>query len=166
MGRSFLICADGSGATSLTTWLVGFPTLRSAIRLQTLVEIKPVMSVLEIEPKTLTKIENAVSNGTRVLLLGADPTNWMAGTIVDAAPTIGWAIGNGDLHFGWTEGNGLPGMCSLDGAWFSYLWHDMNHKAGRVSGGWNVPMDARTMLVTYWRKACNEVQWMGGKHGN
>ena len=129
-------------------------------RLQTLVEVKPIMSVKETTEETWTKIERAVNDGRVVIVLGADPTTWLDGYITDASPCIGWCINNGDVHFGWTEGNDLPGLCSLEGSWFSYIWHDMAHKQGRVDGGWNVPMDARTMLVTYWRQACNETQWM------
>ena len=157
----------------LAGWI---PDFALGDKLQTLVEVKPVMSVLEIQPETLTKIENAVSEGSRVIVLGADPTTWLDGSIEDGAPSIGWAIDNGDLHFGWTEGNELPGLCCMYGAWTNYIWtfkYDERtcthpNKCSRVNGGWNVPMDARTMLLTYWRQACNETQWMRGvdRHGD
>ena len=130
-------------------------------RLQTLVEIKPVMSVLEIDEKTLPKIENAVSDGTHVLLLGADPTTWRT-----VRSTAGRHQSDGqEMSIFISDGRTSTG-CLVCARWMAvgqFAWTDMTHKSGRVDGGNNVPMDARTMLVTYWRKACNEVQWMGGK---
>lgn len=143
----------------LAGWI---PDFALGDKLQTLVEVKPVMSVTELWEPDVEKIERNTATTDNVIVLGADPTTWLDGSAVDAAPCIGWSVYNGDLHFGWTEGNDLPGLCCMDNAWISYVWHEMQHKQSRVSGGWNVPMDARTMLLTYWRQACNDTQWMRG----
>lgn len=148
----------------LAGWI---PDFALGDRLQTLVEVKPIMSVAELWEPDVQKIERNTSRTDNVLVLGADPTTWLDGAASSGAPCIGWSVYNGDLHFGWCEGNGLPGLCCLDGAWLSYTWHAMDHKDARVHGGNGVPMDARTMLVTYWRQACNETQWMARtNHGN
>ena len=135
-------------------------------RLQTLVEIKPVMSVDEIDETTWSKLVRAAEDRAerglsyKIFVFGADPVQWLSSDIQCGAPPIGYTLGNCDIHFGWTEGNELPGLCPMSGGWDSYTWHNMLHKAGRVSGGWMVTMDARTMLMRYWREACNSTQWM------
>lgn len=155
----------------LAGWI---PDFAIGDRLQTLVEVKPVMSVTELYEADIAKIERNTARTDNVIVLGADPTTWLDGTPDCGAPCIGWSVYNGDLHFGWTEGNGFPGLCCMGGAWLNYVWHFEGdepgrraHKMSRVWSGNNVPMDARTMLVTYWRKACNETQWMAREnHGN
>ena len=144
-------------------------------QLQTLVEVKSIMRLDQMPDDDMKKIERAVRDGHDVLVLGADPTVWLDGKIEDRCPCIGArsvAIGGDpiwfeDIHFGFPAcGNGRPGLSSIDQSWVNAVWTHEDTEPGKVWGD-NGRTDANMMLVAYWRKACNETQWMpGGKHGN
>lgn len=111
-----------------------------------------------------------------VLLFGADPcliaaNNWRE---YDDAPLFGWsyeletADGQScyecyDLHFGMTEGNGFPGLCTLDMGWNpNKIWippenHTHPNKWSRV---WLSREQTEESLNKRWASACNMSQWI------
>lgn len=142
----------------------------------TLVEIKPFFNRDEWGEQ-INKIANSGWNRD-VVLLGADPT-WSAEHF-DNAPQIGWLLEINhvgpdedylipwELHFGFTEGNGKPGLCPMMGSWVNHIWKpttdDHPNKWSRVrefdyvrSG----PADtAREYLEERWSDASNVSQWI------
>jgi hypothetical protein len=145
--------------------------------LQTLVEVKSIMRLNQMPLADMMKIERAVRDGHTVLVLGADPTCWLGGSIQNMCPCVGarfWGCDESwnefmfeDIHFGFPLcANGKPGLSSIEQSWINAVWTHDDTEPGQVWGD-NGRMDANTTLVMYWRKACNETQWMpGGNHGN
>jgi hypothetical protein len=153
-------------------------------QLQTLVEVKPIMRLEQMPPADMKKLERAAKEGHTVLVLGADPIVWLGGSVQDGCPCIGsrlWAFSGRDIdtgrdevvvsfediHFGFPLcANGKPGLSSIEMSWRNAVWSHDDTEPGKVCGD-NRRIDARTLLITNWRKACNESQWMpGGNHGN
>ncbi len=132
----------------------------------TLVEVKPFFK-REEWGDAIAKIE---ASGCRrpVILLGADPTILGMSTYENGALIIGnlWEW-NGEcgesweLCFGQTEGNGMLGLCSLEGAWWNAIWEfntgDHDNKKSRV---YLSDEDREQLFVSRWAEACNQSRWI------
>lgn len=138
-----------------------------------LVEVKPFLHQDEFKEA----IDKVISSGCsrNVILLGADPT-WIAkGSSWNEAPHFGWLLEPfrqgfedfdphhseldwivHDLHFGMTEANGLPGLCTMEMAWVNQIWEE-NRKPGRV---WLNEKDFESVLESKWATACNISKWV------
>jgi hypothetical protein len=147
----------------------------------TLVEVKPFYHGDDFTD-VLRECENAGHHGP-VVLLGAEPRfmDWSILDLYNQAPPIGWIAEwwetNGvpgwvvwDLNFGYTEGNGELGLCSMDGAWSNIIWEAPPYAAdgcthpnkwARVSAESNhrgMPAVGK-LCECLWTDACNQTQW-------
>lgn len=139
-----------------------------------LVEVKPYFHASEwVDAK-----RKIVASGCRepVILLGADPI-WHANNSseygVFGAPEVAklfapFVINSQDdweteeLHYGFTEGNGKIGLCTMDGAWTNQIWiapDGISHpnKWSRVSLG---QYESEEHFASKWANACNASRWM------
>jgi hypothetical protein len=138
----------------------------------TLVEVKPFFRKEEFTDAK-TKIFQS-GHKSEVILLGNDPV-WIANAIesYSAAPVFGWLLRHGgmhdghdvwdteDLHFGITEGNRRPGLCTLDGAWQNQIWTPPKNAYSNKWSRVNLPFhDQEHELVERWATACNISKWV------
>lgn len=98
-----------------------------------------------------------------VILFGADPT-WIedprkhcphngvhCGWLFDPVDGI-----THDLHFGRTQANGQPGLCTMDSGWVNYVWNETG-KPARVDV---CDMIVERYLIDPWASACNTTKWL------
>ncbi len=134
-----------------------------------MVEVKPFFDRDEWD-ETIQKIEASGYNG-RVLLCGVDPV--MINKILNPKPELvegpffcweTWGKsypGMWDVNFGFTEGNGFLGLCSMIGAWDNAIWtppanyHHPN-KWSRVE----LSPGRYDELTDRWAESCNASRWI------
>lgn len=146
-----------------------------------LVEIKPFFREEEYADAKQKIIHSGCHQD--VILLGADPA-WMSveyRACGGEAPGVGWLFEpcrqgfedfapptdapvewmTHDLHFGLTEGNNKPGLCTMDMAWVNQIWKAPNvGHANKWSRVWLQGADVEEHLVNSWAKACNVSKWI------
>lgn len=146
----------------------------------TLVEVKPFFR-WEQWSEQVAKI---VASGCQepVMCFGADPC-WLSAEAEQFSnpdgPLIGWLLDPFDLdgelhwehrqlHFGLTSGNGLPGLCAMDGGWTNYVWTPP--RRCESPGKWSRILlrgdRVETELVERWAKASSASRWIpvDGQH--
>lgn len=132
-----------------------------------LVEIKPFFHDEEWTDAKKKVMDSGCKES--VILIGADPV-WAAnnrerdcggGAVfaglfspLDVDEYNDW--GTWDLHFGLCEGNQMPGLCPMSGAWHNEIWK-LGGKDARV---WLSEDQADKLLVRNWATACNISQWV------
>lgn len=139
----------------------------------TLCEVKPYFR----EEEWSDTVDKIIASGHKVdvILLGVDPT-WMAKTTdpdnEESAPPVAFVLqGLSEnsatmypLNFGFTEGNGKLGLCSLEGGWVNYIWRVPNDPRITHPNKWSrVWMGADQIeehLVSRWAEATNISKWV------